>query len=133
MNAWSQSRPRVFAASAAIRLLFGEPGAERIESRLGGACISALSYHDVLTKLRELGVDTTLAEKLIDELDLEIVPFGREQAVLASMLRPLTRAAGLTFGDCTCLALSRMRNAIALTADSAWRELKLGIGIEIIR
>jgi PIN domain nuclease of toxin-antitoxin system len=40
------------------------------------------------------------------------------------MLRPLTRALGLSLGDRACLALAANLGATALTTDSAWMQLQ---------
>jgi PIN domain nuclease of toxin-antitoxin system len=40
---------------------------------------------------------------------------------------------GLSLGDRACLALARLRNLPAVTADRAWAKLDLAIPIEVVR
>jgi PIN domain nuclease of toxin-antitoxin system len=45
----------------------------------------------------------------------------------------ITQPFGLSLGDRACLALAIQRQATALTTDRAWKNLNLGIEIEVIR
>ena len=54
-------------------------------------------------------------------------------ALLTAELIPQTRQHGLSLGDRACLALAIQRKATALTTDRAWKNLNLGIEIEVIR
>jgi ribonuclease VapC len=63
----------------------------------------------------------------------EIIPFTAEHAEAAGSLIAATRALGLSLGDRACLALALSLNAPVYTADRAWRNLKLGLRINIIR
>jgi len=54
-------------------------------------------------------------------------------AIEAARLRPLTRAAGLSLGDRACLALAIQRKAAVYTTDAAWKNLDLGIEVQVIR
>ena len=47
--------------------------------------------------------------------------------------RPKTDPLGLSLGDRACLALAQARGLPTLTADRAWRELRIGVDIEVIR
>jgi ribonuclease VapC len=44
-----------------------------------------------------------------------------------------TMPSGLSLGDRACLALARLRDLPAVTADRAWAKLDLGIPIEVVR
>lgn len=123
----------VLDASALLCLLFREPGADRVETRLTRALVSVVNYHEVFAKLTDRGVDSDEAKAMLAELDVEIVPVDREQADLGGALRPLTRKAGLSLGDRSCLALAQTRQAVAVTADRAWKGVETGIEIEVVR
>jgi ribonuclease VapC len=123
----------VLDASALLCLLFGEPGADRTEARLTRALVSAVNYHEVFAKLTDRGVEPDEAKAMLAELDIDIIPVDRDQADAGGALRPTTRAAGLSLGDRTCLALAQTRNAVAVTADRAWATLDIGIEIEVVR
>lgn len=123
----------VLDASALLCLLFGEPGADRVELRLTGALVSAVNYHEVLAKLTDCGVDATEAQSMLAELDIEIVSVDRDQADTGGKLRPETRDVGLSLGDRSCLALALRRQAVAVTADRAWETLNVGVVVELVR
>jgi PIN domain nuclease of toxin-antitoxin system len=123
----------VLDASALLCLLFGEPGAERVEARLTRALVSAVNYHEVLAKLTDRGVDPREARAMLAELDIDVIPVDREQADVGGELRPLTRNVGLSLGDRSCLALARTRTAVAVTADQIWATLDVGAKIEVVR
>lgn len=123
----------VLDASALLCLLFGEPGADRVEKRLSGALVSAVNYHEVLAKLTDHGVDVAEAQMMLAELDIDVLPVDRDQADIAGKLRPETRDIGLSLGDRSCLALAIYRQAIAVTADRAWETLDVGVVVEWAR
>jgi PIN domain nuclease of toxin-antitoxin system len=52
---------------------------------------------------------------------------------MAAELRSITRPFGLSLGDRACLALAIERKAAVYTTDRAWKNLDLGIEIEVIR
>ncbi len=66
-------------------------------------------------------------------LELDVVDFDIKHAYRAGMLRPLTRHAGLSLGDRTCLALALQLNLPALTTDRAWEDILLNVTVQVIR
>lgn len=124
----------VLDASAVVALLFAEPGAVEVAEVIakGGAVISTVNLSEVAASLvrrnRPLRpVLPAFAAQVVVE------PFGLADGYSAAELFPLTRAAGLSFGDRACLALAARRNACALTADSAWLNLELPVTVRMIR
>jgi len=63
----------------------------------------------------------------------EGAPFTSEHARIAGSLVGQTRSLGLSLGDRACLALGIATRAPVYTADRSWKNLKLGIGIHVIR
>ena len=120
-------------ASALLAAMLQERGAQHVQDRLVDARIGAVNLSEVVAKLQERGVPDDVVEESLAELNLIIVPFDAEQAVMAGKLRRDTRAAGLSLGDRACLALAAMLGAIAITTDSAWRNLTLPVEIELAR
>lgn len=59
--------------------------------------------------------------------------FDRELALGAAALLLPTVVWDLSLGDRACLALARLRDLPAVTADRAWAKLDLGIRIEVVR
>jgi ribonuclease VapC len=61
------------------------------------------------------------------------VDFDKSQAKTAGALLPQTRSIGLSLGDRACLALGMTLKAPIYTADRAWKKLRLGVEIRVIR
>ena len=124
----------VFDASGVLAWLNNEPGDDQvIEAARDGAAISAVNISEVVAKLDEAGQTEDAIRQRIETLGLEVHPFNEQQAYRAGMLRTLTRAAGLSFGDRACLALAQHLGLPVLTTDHAWQSLPLGIDIRVIR
>jgi PIN domain nuclease of toxin-antitoxin system len=114
----------VLDASAVICLIRNEPGAGVVIAALPESCISAVNLSEVVAKMCELGMDEALIATVLDPLKLRVSPFDASQAHASGMLRPLTRALGLSLGDRACLALAANLGATALTTDRAWTQLQ---------
>ena len=126
--------PVVLDASAVLALLGNEPGAEAVLAALPRATIGAVNLSEVVAKLAERGMPNEAIRAALDGLDLDPRPFDTEAAYAAGLLRPVTRAAGLGFGDRACLALAARLGGVALTADRAWAEVAVaGVRIDLVR
>ena len=120
-------------ASALIAFLFREPGHERVAARLDAACISSVNLVEVLFRLHREGVDIDDSYREIARLQIEEVAFEPRDVKVVAGLIAETRPAGLSLGDCACLALAKARGIPAVTADRAWAKLDVGVEIELIR
>jgi ribonuclease VapC len=120
-------------ASALLAYLFDEPGREWVENVLEHSVMSAVNWAEVIQKHISLELDSSTLFSELRALGLQIVPFDPEDAEVAAALLPLTRERGLSLGDRACLALAQRWQLSALTADRAWRELGLGLKVELIR
>jgi ribonuclease VapC len=120
-------------ASAALALIYNEPGAERVAEVLSQACISAVNLSEVIGKLHDRNVSERNIELNLADLDIEVLAFDRRMALRTAALRPVTRHLGLSLGDRACLATAEATGRVVLTADQAWARLDEGIVIEIIR
>ena len=114
-------------------LLFGEPGAERVEAVHRGAKMSTVNYAEVVTRLVDKGEYDAEARTDLADLEIDVVPLDRRTSELAGTLRADTRAGGLPLGDRCCLALARSAGAVALTADRAWAGVAAGVRVELLR
>ena len=123
----------VLDASALLAYLHREPGWERVQSALAGACIGAVNWCEVALKAERNGLDVPRIRSLLQEMDLNIIPFTAEQAETAAMLWSATQAHGLSLADRACLALAFELHLPALTADRAWSALGLDIEVQLIR
>lgn len=133
--------PVVLDASALLAHLLDEPGCEIVADEIAiGAVISAANLAEVLTRLTERDADADpvalllgLVEMGLIEGAVEVEPVTLEDAVEIARLRPLSRKAGLSLGDRACIATARRLEAAALTADTAWDGLPLGVELRQIR
>jgi ribonuclease VapC len=125
--------PAVFDATAIVAVLFKEPGSDAILAQLDGALVSTVNLAEAQAALLRRGAKADFAWRRLVDLGCEIVPFDQEQARLAGQLPQGTRVNGLSLGDRACLALAIERKATVYTTDATWKNLGLGIGVEVIR
>ena len=123
----------VLDASDVIALLRHEGGADLVWESAPVAIVSAVSLAENAAWMSDEGMPDFEARLTLDDLELEVVPFDRETALVAGSLRSATRHKGLSLGDRACLALARQEGAPVLTADRTWAELDLGVEIRLIR
>ena len=123
----------VLDASALLCLLQEEPGAERVASAWPAAMIGAVNYSEVVGKLVESGLDEATVDRLIDTLQLKVVPFSQIQARLAGSLRATTRKLRLSLGDRACLALASVEGATVLTCERSWAKFEAPCKVEALR
>ncbi len=114
----------VLDSSAVLALIFNEQGAEKVQTTLPDALLSAVNLAEIITKLVDKGLPAEVARAAVEILGAEIVDFDAEHAYLTGQLRTATRSAGLSLGDRACLALAAKRNLPAMTADRAWGRLE---------
>jgi PIN domain nuclease of toxin-antitoxin system len=124
----------VLDASALLALLKAEKGSDRvIKAITEGAAISAVNLSEAVAKLNDGGMPEKAIHEALDALELDIVDFDAKQAYRAGLLRPLTRHAGLSLGDRTCLALAQQLNLPTLTTDRAWQDVLPNVMVQVIR
>jgi ribonuclease VapC len=126
----------VLDASALLTVLHDEPGAEILTGQstlLEYAVASAVNVAEAYGKLLGLGMASEDAWEAVTAATVEIVAFDEGQARIVGELLPKTRSAGLSLGDRACLALGIMLKAPVYTADRAWKGLRLGVQIHMIR
>lgn len=123
----------VLDASALLALLNAEHGADEVGAMLSGAVVSAVNLSEAAGKLAEAGMPEEAIREALDGLALEVVPFDREQAYAAGLLRTRTVSFGLSLGDRACLSLARLLNVPAVTTDAVWSKLQLGVEVRVVR
>ncbi|WP_082399797.1 type II toxin-antitoxin system VapC family toxin [Pseudonocardia sp. EC080625-04] len=129
----ASSGPAVLDASAVLAWLRAEPGADLVESYLEAAVISAVNLSEIYQKLAQRGVDADRTLRQLRTLGIGVEPVTATDAVTAATLWPVTRAAGLSLGDRCCLALATRLEGPAVTADTAWTQLEVGVTVVPIR
>ena len=124
----------VLDASAILAVIQQERGAEKLTvETLLNAVASTVNLSEVQAKLVKRGYapDVAWADALFLESSPE--PFTSEQARIAGSLIIETESRGLSFGDRACLALAIALKAEVYTTERAWKGLKVGVPIHVIR
>lgn len=93
----------------------------------------AVNLAEVASKLIDSGLPPDAIAEALDGLALDVRPFDHTLALAAGLLRSRTRSLGLSLGDRACLALGEHLSLPVLTADRAWRKLKLRIEVRTLR
>jgi PIN domain nuclease of toxin-antitoxin system len=123
----------VIDASALLAILNEESGAEQWTDAVIDGVMSAVNLSEVIARLADAAMPEEDIRKVIEPLDLEVAPFDSHQAWTAGLLRSATKAAGLSLGDRACLALGRTMKLPVLTADQAWKSLRVGVQVKLLR
>jgi len=125
----------ILDASALLAFLFKEKGNERVAELLRGSYVSAVNLSEVLGRFTRDGHNPSPLLRGLAGLGVSVVPFDARHAVLAAAMAPVTGAHGLSLGDRACLSLAMDLKATAVTADRAWANVQvaLGVTVEIIR
>ena len=127
------AKSAVLDSSAVLAVLFDEPGGASVSDLFNGGLLSAVNLAEILTKLKQGGWNTDFTWGRVLNMGFEVCPYESEQARLTSELIDQTRRFGLSLGDRACLALGMQRKATVYTTDKVWKNLDLGIAIEVIR
>ena|ERR1700678_3747515 len=124
----------VLDASAILAVIGGEPGAEKLTPDLLARAVgSAVNLAEVQTKLVSRGWPSEQAWEDATSPVREVLPFDEAQARVAGDLVNQTRPLGLSLGDRACLALGIALKLPVYTAEKAWKKLKVGVRIHVIR
>jgi PIN domain nuclease of toxin-antitoxin system len=121
----------VFDSSAIIALFAKEKGYEFIKKHMKDAIISSVNIAEVYKyciEVQNLTEDET--KDLIKLLDIKIIDFSNEQALITATLVSKTKKYGLSLGDRACIALAMLGKHSIITCDSIWQ--KVDVGIEFI-
>lgn len=119
----------VLDASALLALLNRERGQEVVAR----AAMGTVNLSEVVAKLAEGGMPEEAIREALDGLPLEVHPFGGDLAYQTGLLRPSTKARGLSLGDRACLALGGKLSLPVLTTDREWEGLEAGVEVRVIR
>jgi PIN domain nuclease of toxin-antitoxin system len=123
----------VLDASVVLAVLGGEPGVDQVIPLLGESAISTVNLAEVHGKLVSKGVPKNEAWKAVLSLVREVIDFDLQQSKLVGELLAETRSLGLSLGDRACLALGAVLKAPVYTTDRAWKALKVGVEIRVLR
>jgi PIN domain nuclease of toxin-antitoxin system len=123
----------VLDTSAVLALLAMEEGHEVVAENLENAVVSSVNLSEVITVLVRRGLKHEDVAQSLKDTFPQIEEFNAAQAIVAARLDEVTKAHGLSFGDRACLALAKSKNLVVLTTDEVWKELELGIEVQLIR
>lgn len=123
----------VLDASALLALLNQEAGHAMVASLVPVAAMSTVNLAEVVARLADRGMTASDIHDALDNLGFEPMPYDSDLAYAAGLLRPTTRAYGLSLGDRACLALAQRLRVPVLTSDQAWRDLRIGVEIRVLR
>ena len=122
----------VLDASALIAMLREDPGAIKVADAIADARMSVFNYAEVVSYFVYAGMDPYDIDSMLDPLPVELVPADKDLARLAGHLRGPTVSAGLSLGDCFCLALAKRKGLPAWTADKEWKRIAGSVGVEVV-
>ena len=123
----------VLDASAVLCAVRNEAGADVVLRHMRGGLISTVNVGAVMLKLLDSGKVLSEVAEYLQTLELRMIDFEFEQAVVATSLRPFIKRANLSYADRACLALGLIRQLPVLTTDRIWGELDIGVDIHVIR
>jgi ribonuclease VapC len=121
----------VLDASALLSMLRSEPGGERVRSIIADSAMTTVNLGEVVGHYARNGVAEADIRLALDPLPVDWIAFDDAMAYAAGLLIPITRRAGLSFGDCACLALGGRLAVPVLTADRSWARISEAAGVEI--
>ncbi|MFZ3276145.1 MAG: type II toxin-antitoxin system VapC family toxin [Candidatus Sulfotelmatobacter sp.] len=121
-------------ASAILAVIGGEPGAEKLTPDLLARAVgSAVNLSEVQAKLVSRGWPSGQAWEDATSPVREVLAFDEAQARVAGDLVTQTRHLRLSLGDRACLALGIVLKVPVYTAEKAWKKLKVGVRVHVIR
>ncbi|MFO0427558.1 MAG: PIN domain-containing protein [Planctomyces sp.] len=123
----------VLDASAVLAVLLKEPGADIVRPHLPGAMISAVNVAEIINRRLKNGESLERNAQVVGSLQMRIVDFDFEQAVMSASFKPYARIANLSLADRACLSLGLLRNVPVLTAEQNWTKTDMGVNVRLIR
>lgn len=122
----------VMDTSAILAFLLNERGAAEVTDLIDSAAVSANIVAELATKLSDEGMSQNDIAATIKNCGFEVYPVTYADALAIGALRPLTKSAGLSLGDRSCLALAAKLGLPAITADKAWATIAGAVGVEVV-
>ncbi len=123
----------VVDSSILLAFIREEPSAEEFLASDTQAVVSAINLAEVHSKLISQGASEEQGWHEATSLADEIVPFLEEHARMTGSLISQTKKRGLSLGDRACLALGIMLRLPVYTTDRAWKDVRLGVDVYLVR
>jgi ribonuclease VapC len=122
----------VLDASAVISLLKGERGGSKVLAVVADAAMGVFNQAEVVSHFVHLGAPIEEIRSMLAALPYAVLVADEELSWDAGALRAVTSSAGLSLGDCFCLALSKRLAVPAYTADRAWKDVASDVGVKVV-
>ena len=124
----------VLDSSALLAISKGERGAEFVIELINSndCVISSVNMAEVATRLLDFGLPAHELQRAVAQFGVDVIDFNQEQSLACAALRPMTKLAGLSLGDRACLALAKLMEGVAVTADQAWQDVRISAGVEVL-
>jgi PIN domain nuclease of toxin-antitoxin system len=116
-----------------IAYLDNEPGHGVVRELLDSSIWSTVNAAEVATKFADRGVPEQKTQRILKATGVPTVTFEDAHVYRTGSLRDQTRKAGLSLGDRACLATAELLGTTAVTADKAWKKLRLPVKVKVIR
>jgi ribonuclease VapC len=124
----------VLDSSALLAVSKGERGAEFVIELINSkdCVISSVNMAEVATRLLDLGLPAYELQRAVAQFGVDVIDFNQEQSLACAALRPMTKSAGLSLGDRACLALAKLMEGVAVTADQAWQDVRMSADVKVL-
>jgi ribonuclease VapC len=119
-------------ASALLAPLLTVRGHDRARAALAESAKTTVNLGEGVAHFARSGAAEAGIHDVLDPPPIERVPFDERLAYMVGLLLPVTRAAGLSFGDRARLALARQRDAPALTTGRSWQRIARVVGAAVL-
>jgi ribonuclease VapC len=121
-------------SSALLAVSKGERGAEFVIELINSkdCVISSVNMAEVATRLLDLGLPAHELQRAVTQFGVDVIDFNPEQSLACAALRPMTKSAGLSLGDRACLALAKLMEGVAVTADQAWQDVRMSADVKVL-
>jgi ribonuclease VapC len=121
----------VVDASVVLAWLQDEPGTEAVERYLMEGIIGAANWSEVLQKSMQHGAPAGLVARLVTSFGLQVTDVTEADAERAADL--WKAGSRFSLADRLCLALGLRLSAPVATTDAAWRSVKRGPKLILVR
>ncbi len=121
----------VVDASVVLAWLQDEPGSDAAERYLVDGVIGAANWSEVLQKARRHGADPGLVARLLSSFGIKVADVTAEDAGGAADL--WSPGSALSLADRLCLALGMRLGLAVVTTDTAWRSIRGGPRVILVR
>lgn len=110
--------------SALLSLIYQETGSDQIQKAvIKGAAMSALCVTEVMSVLIKSGWSIEEAKSIIEDLNIEVLPFDRECAMFGAQI--MTKETSLSKSDIACLATALAFKTNVLTANPGLNSVRI--------